>query len=200
MSYLIAGVEEQEITNWEVMMLDPRGGTRCFANYHVTPEYTSYYEVVHCGGGDAIYWSGRDLFVCRQSAHTSSTSVRPNSQGTALAECVFHPSSRSLETRIVEIWYNRFLLEDLCVPPQNQKLDLIVKKERHTGDETTTFGIFSSSPSVLPTNTFVLTPSSSRSISRSGKATLATEFESSSDADIERGVGRIEGIEENYWI
>ncbi|KAJ4478365.1 hypothetical protein J3R30DRAFT_3481180 [Lentinula aciculospora] len=32
----------KNIKNWEVLKLDPRGGSPVFANDHVTPEYTSY--------------------------------------------------------------------------------------------------------------------------------------------------------------
>ncbi|KAJ3776728.1 hypothetical protein FB446DRAFT_720517 [Lentinula raphanica] len=33
---------DQDIKNWEVFHLDPRGGSPCFANDHVTPQYASY--------------------------------------------------------------------------------------------------------------------------------------------------------------
>lgn len=32
----------QNIQDWEVLKLDPRGIEPCFANRHLTPEYTSY--------------------------------------------------------------------------------------------------------------------------------------------------------------
>ncbi|KAG6844429.1 hypothetical protein H0H87_007031 [Tephrocybe sp. NHM501043] len=60
---------QKNIKDWEVLQLDPRGGTPCFANSHLSPEYASYNpphgytaeEIMEFQGANEVFASVKEI-------------------------------------------------------------------------------------------------------------------------------------------